>query len=126
MAPLVAIFDIQNTLQNFVSPSINSVEETGYVGNPLLNSANESTPYTLVFGSETSGVVSTAGSTTIPQIAFGGTKEYFEVPYNPSPFIPVINQTGVGCTYITQQNTSQTIISRLSFLTLFDLYGKRV
>lgn len=98
-----AIFDIQNTLQNFVSPSINSVEETGYVGNPLLNSTQETVAYTLVYGSETAGVVSTVGSTTVPKIAFGGTKEYYEVPYNPAPFIPVINQTGVGCTFITQQ-----------------------
>ena len=29
----VAIFDIQNTLQNFVSPSKDNIEELGYFGN---------------------------------------------------------------------------------------------
>jgi hypothetical protein len=43
----VAIFDIQNTLQNFVAPSPNNVEEIGYIGNDLLNSAAETTPYQL-------------------------------------------------------------------------------
>jgi len=97
-----AIFDIQNVLQNFVSPSPNYIEQIGYIGNDLNNSAQETVNYSMSYGVETAGVVSIQGSSPL-FLAFGGTKEYYEVPYDPSQFIPVINQTGVGCTYITQQ-----------------------
>ena len=96
-----AIFDIQNTLQNFVAPSINSVEQTGFIGNDLLNSTNETTPYSLVYGSETGGVVSIVGSSPL-FLAFGGTKAYYEVPYDTTAFVPVIDST-VGCTLVTRQ-----------------------
>jgi hypothetical protein len=97
-----AIFDIQNTLQNFVAPSPNNVEEVGYIGASLMNSAQESTPYSFAVGSETGGIVSITGTSSL-FLDFGGTKKYYEVPYDPSQFIPVINQTGVGCTFISQQ-----------------------
>ena len=53
----LAIFDIQNTLQNFVAPSKNDIEETGYIGDDLANSQNESTPYGFAIGYELDGVV---------------------------------------------------------------------
>ena len=97
-----AIFDIQNVLQTQVNVSPNNIEETGLIGNPLLNSANESTPYELHIGSETGGIV-TIDSISQTFFAFGGVKEYYEVPYNSNPYIPNIGETSSGCTLIIQQ-----------------------
>jgi len=103
-----AIFDIQNVLQNFVSPSVNSVEQTGYVGNPILNSAKETTPYELHAGFEDSTGITI--QTIQPGFtSFGGSKEYFEVPYDPTEFIPVLATP--ACTTIVTQGrpfTEQT------------------
>ena len=103
----VAVFDIQNTLQNFVSPSKDNIEETGYFGTELANSASESTPYVLRASTETSGVVPAypgdpgewATSDTLD--AFGGKKEYFQVPYNTAPFVPVLGTSpAANCTTV--------------------------
>ena len=103
-----AIFDIQNVLQNFVSPSINSVEQTGFIGDSILNSAKETTPYELHAGFEDN--VGVTIQTIQPGfISFGGSKEYFEVPYDPIEFIPVLATP--ECTTIVLQGkpfTEQT------------------
>ena len=104
----VAIFDIQNTLQNFVAPSVNSVEQTGYIGDSLLNSANESTPYEIRASYETSGQVPAypgeTGQWAVSQshLDFGGKKAYYEVPYSPTPFIPALVSTGQCSTILKQ------------------------
>ena len=96
-----AIFDIQNTLQNFVAPSPNNVEEIGYLGDELMNSVNESVFYALQYGFETNGVVSIQGTSPL-KLAFGGTKEYYEVDYDATPYIPEVSQA-TGCTGIIAQ-----------------------
>ena len=103
----VAIFDIQNTLQNFVSPSKDNIEETGYVGTDLANSAFESVAYVLRASTETSGVVpvypGAAGEwdTSDVLLDFGGKKEYFNVPYSNSQYIPVLGTSpAAGCTTV--------------------------
>ena len=103
-----AIFDIQNTLQNFVAPSINSVEQTGYIGDTLLNSANETTDYQFYYGSETSGVVTFSAADFTRYLAFGGSKAYYEVPYSSIPFIPFISNP--GCTVVDSQGQPFTDI----------------
>ena len=102
-ASAAAIFDIQNTIQNFVSPSPNNVEEIGFIGVELMNSAKESTPYELRASYEQGGQVpaypGTTGqwATSNTLLAFGGTKEYYEVPFNATAYIPQLTQTGI-CT----------------------------
>jgi hypothetical protein len=96
-----AIFDIQNVLQNFVAPSPNNVEEIGYLGDELMNSANESVFYAMQYGVETNGVVSIQGTSPL-KLAFGGTKEYYEVSYDATPYIPEVSQA-TGCTGIIAQ-----------------------
>ncbi len=105
----VAIFDIQNTLQNFVSPSKENIEELGYLGNDLSNSASESVAYTLRASTETNGVVPAypgdpgEWATSDQLVDFGGKKEYFEVPYNNSQYIPVLGTSpAAGCTTVFQ------------------------
>jgi len=97
-----AIFDIQNVLQTQLKVSPNNIEETGLIGNDLANSANESTPYELHIGSETNGFV-TIDSISQTFFAFGGVKEYYQVPYNSDPYVPLIDQPSSNCTIILQQ-----------------------
>ena len=103
----VAIFDIQNTLQNFVSPSKDNIEELGYFGLDLSNSAAESVSYVLRASTETGGVVPAypgdpgEWATSNILLDFGGKKEYFEVPYNTGPYIPALATSPVaGCTTV--------------------------
>ena len=103
----VAIFDIQNTLQNFVSPSKDNIEELGYFGLDLSNSAAESVSYVLRASTETGGVVPAypgdpgEWATSDILLDFGGKKEYFEVPYNTGPYIPALATSPVAnCTTV--------------------------
>jgi len=91
----LAIFDIQNTLQNFVAPSPNDIEQTGLIGADLHTSANESTPYGFSYGYELNGVVTIDGSTTEVYLDFGGTKPYYAVLYSAAPYIPVVTASGL-------------------------------
>ena len=98
-----AIFDIQNTLQNFVAPSPNNVEEIGFVGNPLLNSANESVAYQLKAGYELTGIVTIDTAPLAVYTAFGGTKPYWQVEYPAATYVPTLSQPGPNCTAIIKQ-----------------------
>lgn len=102
-----AIFDIQNILQNFVGPSKDNIEETGYIGLDLANSTNESTSYVIRASYEQSGVVPVypgdpgEWDETPTLTNFGGKKEYFEVPYTVTPFIPALATSPVAnCTTV--------------------------
>lgn len=107
-ASAVAIFDIQNILQNFVAPSPNNVEEIGYIGPELLNSANESTPYEIRASYEQNGIVpaypgtGNKWATSSTLLVFGGTKEYYEVPFNATSYIASMSASS-GCTYVLKQ-----------------------
>lgn len=103
----VAVFDIQNTLQNFVNTSASNIEELGYFGNDLSNSANESVSYILRASFEQSGVVPAypgdpgEWDETSLLLDFGGKKEYFEVPYDPNTYIPnLATSPAAGCTTV--------------------------
>ena len=99
-----AIFDIQNTLQNYVAPSPNNVEEVGYIGLDLMNSANESVPYTFKTGYESNGVVTIDNEPEQIYLDFGGTKKYYETPYIETPtFIPTLTSFVGTCTNILKQ-----------------------
>lgn len=97
-----AIFDIQNILQNFVAPSPNNVELTGYIGTKLINSQNETVEYQVRFGYETNGVVAGLQTYATKLVAAGGTKAYFQVPYPNAEFIPNVNNAG-PCSTVTKQ-----------------------
>ena len=122
----VAIFDIQNTLQNFVSPSKDNIEELGYFGNELSNSAFESVSYVLRASTETAGVVppysplSTDWATSDILLDFGGKKEYFEVPYNTGPYIPALATSPVAnCTTVFR--SAKPFSERLTGRRAFDI-----
>jgi hypothetical protein len=99
-----AIFDIQNTLQNYVAPSPNNVEEVGYIGPDIMNSVSESVAYTFKTGYESNGAVTIDNEPVDIYLDFGGTKKYYEVPYIAvSTFIPSLTSFGGTCTNILKQ-----------------------
>jgi len=101
-----AIFDIQNVLQNYVKPSKNSIEETGWIGDNIATSANESTPYQLKSGYEdpVTGLFVEQGSLETVFLDFGGTKDYYEVTYPVITYIPsLITGVQAGCTDVLKQ-----------------------
>ena len=97
-----AIFDIQNTLQSQVSSSAPDFEQTGWIGDDLRNSERESTPFEFQWGYEVGGVVVMETAFANTWLDFGGTKEYYEVPFNNLPYIPAVIDIG-GCTNVTTQ-----------------------
>ena len=108
----LAIFDIQNTLQNFVAPSKNDIEETGYIGDDLANSSNESTPYGFAIGYELDGVVTIDVTTPEAYLDFGGTKPYYAVPYDSTPYVPQLSTNVVGCTNVVRQGQAFSDVRR--------------
>ena len=99
----LAIFDIQNTLQNFVAPSPSDIESTGYNNNDLATATNESTPYSFDVGFENNGVVTIDLSTPQQFLDFGGTKTYYDVPYSAAPFVPVLTTNAGSCTNVLKR-----------------------
>jgi hypothetical protein len=92
-----AIFDIQNILQSFARPSIPNIEQTGYIGTDMVTAPNEVLQYKLRYGSETNGTINYLTTDNFFQYAFGGKKKYYEIPYDPSNWIPKV--VGLGaCT----------------------------
>ena len=98
-----AIFDVQNVLQNYVAPSPNGIEAIGSFGTPQLNNtALESVAYNFAYGYEKNGVDFVQGSME-PFLDFGGTKAYYEVPYDSEPYIPLQVQPTTNCTSVSSQ-----------------------
>lgn len=89
-----AIFDIQNILQTQVGPSLPNIEETGYVGPELANAQRESVNYAIYVGSETLGTVTIDTVYPVDWVSFGGTKQYYEVPFDPDQWIPTVTASG--------------------------------
>ena len=96
-------FDIQNILQTVVGPQVNTVDSQNY--NSLTTSTRISlagatlTEYQIAYATESGGVV--GAFTTYPAIftVIAGSKQYFEVPFDETPYQPVISG-GVGICFI--------------------------
>ena len=101
-----AIFDLQNILQSHVQPPVNTIDSLG-VGpgsaNSIANTARESFSYILQFGYETSGNVIMNPDTLGPYIAYGGSKQYFEVPFYAEEYQSEITEgASAGCTQVNR------------------------
>lgn len=117
----LAIFDIQNVLQNFVSPSFAGIETIGYDGaDPLINSRYEQAQYNLRLGYEQDGVTFIETPSSIPYSVFGGTKQYYQVPYSPIAYIPYIQADG-ACTLIEEGDAAQAFTALNTFKYAADL-----
>ena len=103
-----AIFDIQNILQTQVEPSKNNIDalhySTGFAQqNTRMRIANgELVQYQISYTTETNGNLD-APFTVSPIVytTLGGSKEYWQVPYDEgSEFIPIVDADVNGCTDI--------------------------
>ena len=103
-----AIFDIQNILQTQVEPSKNNIDalhySTGFAQqNTRMRIANgELVQYQIAYTTETNGNLD-APFTVSPIVytTLGGSKEYWQVPYDEgSEFIPIVDADVNGCTDI--------------------------
>ena len=92
-----AIFDIQNILQAYVGPQVNTIDSlhysaTGFTAqNTRMALAGQTLlEYQLQYAEESGGVV--GAYTTIPTIftVIAGSKQYYQVPFNTDPYRPEI------------------------------------
>ena len=92
-----AIFDIQNILQAYIGPQVNTIDslhfdDDGFVAQNTRLALAGSTllEYQLAYAEESGGVV--GAFTTMPTIftVIAGSKQYFEVPFNTDPYRPKI------------------------------------
>ena len=109
-----AIFDIQNILQAYVSPTKNNIDALGVSGNGLQIANGELIEYQIGYTTETNGtldadfVISPTVYTTI-----AGAKEYWQVPFTASKYQAKIQSTIDGCT-ILNPNAKPVQASALS------------
>ena len=96
-----AIFDIQNILQAYVSPTKNNIDALGVSGTGLQIANGELIEYQIGYTTETNGtldsefVISPTVYTTI-----AGAKEYWQVPFTASKYQAKIQSTIDGCTIL--------------------------
>ena len=88
-----AVFDIQNVLQAYVGPQNNQVDSQFAAGIPQNQRLSLAGPtlieYQIAYAAETGGVVGTF--TTYPEIftVIAGSKQYFQIPFDTTPYIPL-------------------------------------
>jgi len=113
-----AIFDIQNVLQSYVSPSHYWIEQLGIYDQdpsiinanvPFTNSELENFGYSLEYGSETGGVY-TAQQTLTGFNALGGTKSYYSNYWKYETYQPRVatDTDQCGSTIVTRQGKPLT------------------
>ena len=122
-----AIFDIQNILQTVVGPQVNTVDSqfsAGIPQNTRLSLAGPTlTEYQIAYATESGGVV--GAFTTYPEIftVIAGSKQYFEVPFDETPYQPVI-AGGVGTCSVIDRYAKP--LSDNSYTIPDDLPGKTI
>ena len=85
-----AIFDIQNIIQSYVGPQVNTVDSQnlpGFQQTERLSLAGDTLlEYQIAYATEAGGVVS--AFTTYPQVfsAIAGSKQYFQIPFDTNPY----------------------------------------
>ena len=106
-----AIFDLQNILQSHVAPPDNDIDSLG-VGpgqpNSMRNSATEGFHYTLSIGYEAAGQVTIMPTGYGPYTVYGGSKQYFEVPYYAEEYQSQVTSNPSGCTQINRVGKALT------------------
>ena len=104
-----AIFDIQNILQTQVEPSKNDIDGLHYSAsgfaqqNTRMRIANgELVQYQIAYTTETNGQLDDPFTVSpIVYTTLGGSKEYWQVPYDEgAEFIPIVDADVNGCTDI--------------------------
>ena len=108
-----AIFDIQNILQAYVSPTKNNIDALGVTGTGLQIANGELIEYQIGYTSETNG---TAGEFVISPTVYttiAGAKEYWQVPFTASKYQARLQSDINSCT-ILNPNAKPSQASALS------------
>ncbi len=101
-----AVFDIQNVLQSYVGPQNNQVDSQFEAGIPQSQRLSLAGPtlieYQIAYAAETGGVV--GNFTTYPEVftAIAGSKQYFQVPFDTTPYQPLASNDDASppCTVV--------------------------
>ena len=101
-----AIFDIQNILQAYVSPTKNNIDALGVTGNGLQIANGELIEYQIATAEETGGTIPEAGEPGTwvinPTIytTIAGAKSYWQVPFTASKYQAALQSNINGCTIL--------------------------
>ena len=96
-----AIFDIQNILQAYVSPTKNNIDALGVTGNGLQIANGELIEYQIGYNTESGGTLDDAW-TISPAIytTIAGAKDYWQVPFTASKYQAALQSDINGCTIL--------------------------
>ena len=97
-----AIFDIQNILQAYVSPTKNNIDALGVSGRGLQIANGELIEYQIGYNTETNGTLDEEEWTISPTVytTIAGAKEYWQVPFTASKYQAKLQSTIDGCTIL--------------------------
>ncbi len=98
-----AIFDLQNILQSHVKPPLNTIDSLGVgpqASNSIANTNEEQFTYTLNIGYEVNGVVTMNTAGYGPFTVYGGSKQYFEVPFDTTRYQSEVSTNVADCTVV--------------------------
>lgn len=112
-----AIFDLQNILQSKVAPPDYNIDSLGVgagTANSIRNTSTESMYYTISIGYELGGTVTLMPVGYGPYVVYGGSKQYFEVPYYAEAYQAEVT-TGVdNCNQVNRVGKALTDIKWLT------------
>lgn len=98
-----AIFDLQNILQSHVKPPLNTIDSLGVgpqASNSISNTNEEQFTYTLAIGYEVNGIVTMNLQGYGPYTVYGGSKQYFEVPFDTTRYQSEVSSDAGNCTVV--------------------------
>lgn len=110
-----AIFDLQNVLQSYVQPPLNTIDSLGVgpgASNSIAATTEEAFTYLIQVGYEINGVVTMMGATSAdwygPYQVYGGSKQYFEVPFDTTRYQSVVSTNVANCTVVNRVGRALT------------------
>lgn len=106
-----AIFDLQNILQSHVKPPLNTIDSLGVgpqASNSISNTNEEQFTYTLNIGYEVNGVVTMNTVGYGPFTVYGGSKQYFEVPFDTTRYQSEVSTNVANCTLVQRVGRALT------------------
>ena len=114
-----AIFDLQNILQSYVSPPDKDIDSLGLGAgnaNSMRNTSSCLISYTLSIGFELNGAVTIMPTGYGTYLAYSGSKQYYEVPFNTDYYQSAVagDDSNPPCTVVTRTGHAFTDVKWLT------------
>lgn len=114
-----AIFDLQNILQSHVSPPDKDIDSLGLgpsASNSIRNTSSCVVAYTLSIGYEVNGEVTIMPTGYGTYLAYSGSKQYYEVPFNTAYYQSQVagDDSNPPCTVVTRVGHAFTDVKWLT------------